>query len=660
MLPDAGQAVTPPDAGQAVTPPDAGQAVTPPDAGRRTVRPDAGQAVMLPNAGQAAVRDEVAALLAAAEHALVIDLVGPLGAGKTTVLTALADGEPVIEPGRGDFRAALSRVLDTARPVLFVDGVDLPGRWGILRGELDRAGSAAHVVVTSRRPVCGEASVVAVPRWTDAEIRELAVALGVTAGVDLVERLAGGLPLVARCLSRALLAPTPPDVPGAVADRALREVLHRLDAERPDLDLVEALAVVGRGDEELLAELVETPPGPDWFAALTDLSLITTTECGPAVIEPFRTLLDLRRRWRRPVAHRTAITKAAARNLKLLSSTTDERRRLALTEHSLYLTDDPVIQRMLFPPAPQTPVVRQARPADHDAIGALVHQWARRGGHNTAKCDRLLDGWLAHTADGFHVVCGPDDRPLGMTYTPLITDHAVGVIEPITQQHTRSLVDGRSGGSFIGMAVCDDPGAHAALLRHILAQGIGQGRMVVATPSPDYQQLVRRLGFGHLGDARHDPYDCGRRSEIHQLGFPTKDSVASWLDRIAATGLGGSGQPELRWWVVEVRRALENLHDSARLARSPLLASAATSTVEALHTVLTEAVADLVAAEDTPTAQAGQILRAYYLRRRADHLGVANRLHLSRATYFRRLDHGLTVLARRLSAGFRETGVAAR
>ncbi|MBB5958113.1 energy-coupling factor transporter ATP-binding protein EcfA2 [Saccharothrix tamanrassetensis] len=612
-------------------------------------------AAVLPNAGQAAVRDRVAALLAEAEQPTVIGLVGPLGAGKTTVLTALAGGEPVVEPGRGDLPATIRRLLDTARPVLFVDGVDLPGCREVLRDELDRAGSTAHVVMAGRRPVSGAVSVVDIPPWTDAEIRELAVSLGVTAGLDLVERLSGGLPLVARCLSLALLAPTPPDVPGAVADRALRGILARLDPERPDRDLVEALAVVGRGDEELLAELVETPHGPDWFAALTDLSLVTTTECGPTVVEPFRTLLDLKHRWRRPVAHRTAVTKAAARNRRLLTATTDERRRRALTEHSLYLTDDPVIQRMLFPPVPPAPAVRRARPSDHDDIGALVHHWARSGGHDPAKCDRLLEGWLRHTADGFRVVCGPDDRPLGMTYTPVITDRAVGVIEPVTQQHTRSLVDGRTGGTFIGMAVCDDPGAHAALLRHILADGIGQGRMVVATPSPEYQQLVRRLGFGYLGDARHDPYDCGRQSEIHHLGFPTPDSVASWLDRIAATGLTGSAQPDLRWCVAEVRRALEHLHDSGRLARSPLLTSAATPTAEELHAVLTAAITELAAAQDTPTAQAGQIMHAYYVRRRSDHLGVANRLHLSRATYFRRLDHGLNLLAQRLLALFRES-----
>ncbi|MBT2453137.1 hypothetical protein J7F03_40220 [Streptomyces sp. ISL-43] len=495
-----------------------------------------------------------------------------------------------------------------------------------------------------------------VPRWTDGEICDLAVALGVTAGLDLVVALAGGLPLVAGALSRALLAPTPPGVPGAVADRALREILADVPLNRHLSDVLEALAAVGRGDEELLASLVEPPDGPDWFAALTDVALITSTECGPSIVEPFRTLLDLRYRWRRPIAHRAAITQAASRNLRLLDATADDTRRRALAEHSLYLTDDPAVRRTLFPPAPNVPTVRQARPDDHDWIAALANQWARRGGHSIARTDRLLDGWLRHTPDGFLVVCDPDDRPVGMSYTPLLTDRSVAVIEPMTRQHTDRLAVG-SGGAFIGMATCEDghPDAHAALLRRILIDGIGQRRLVVATPSPDYQQLVRRLGFGFVGTAHHEPSDGGQHAEIHELAFTTPDGMAAWLGRIATTGPAGAVPPDLRWCVAEVRKALERLHDPTRLAQSSLLTLAATPTAQELRGALVDAIGNLIASDDPPTAQAGRILDAYYVRRRSDHMGVAHRLHLSRATYFRRLDHGLTRLAEQALARYRES-----
>ncbi|MFC5289288.1 hypothetical protein ACFPM7_19725 [Actinokineospora guangxiensis] len=45
------------------------------------------------------------------------------------------------------------------------------------------------------------------------------------------------------------------------------------------------------------------------------------------------------------------------------------------------------------------------------------------------------------------------------------------------------------------------------------------------------------------------------------------------------------------------------------------------------------------------TAQAGQVLDLYHVRRGVDHVGAAMRLRLSRATYFRRLDRGLAAVA---------------
>ncbi|MEU8773430.1 hypothetical protein [Streptomyces sp. NPDC048606] len=570
-------------------------------------------------------------------------------------MNGLAAGRPVLAAPQDDPNATLREASHSAHPVVYLDDdADGPGLAGTPRERLRGPdGHDVHVVLTSRHPLPG-ATTVRVPPWTGPQVRELAASLGVTAGLDLVVALAGGLPRVAAALSRALLAPTPHEVPGAVADRALRELLAEVPLDRHLSDVVEVLAAIGRGDEELLSELVEPAAAADWFAALTDLALITVTECGPAVVEPYRSLLDLRYRWRRPVAHRAAITRAAARNLRLLDATTDEPRRQALAQQALHLTDDPVIRQALFPPAPRLPTVRPARPGDHDRILALADQWARGLGHSTARTGRLLDAWLRHTPDGFHVVCDQADEAVGMTNTPLLDDASMAVIEPVTRQHTDRLARG-DGGSFIGMAACADghPQAHAALLRRILADGIARRRMVVATPSPDYQRLVRRLGFAFVGTPRGDTCDGGGAAEIHELAFPTPDGLTAWLGRIAATGLTTQPSPTLRWYVAEVRKALEHLADPVRLSRSPLLASTTTPTAAALRRALLDAIAALSASDDPRTAQAGRILDSYYVRRRSDHVGVAHRLHLSRATYFRRLDHGLARIAESTFTGDR-------
>ncbi|WP_327418755.1 hypothetical protein [Streptomyces sp. NBC_01233] len=99
---------------------------------------------------------------------------------------------------------------------------------------------------------------------------------------------------------------------------------------------------------------------------------------------------------------------------------------------------------------------------------------------------------------------------------------------------------------------------------------------------------------------------------------------------------------------VLVARALARLGDPAELARSPLPACAGIGSPAGLRAWLRDALAELAAAEAPADAEAGAILQAYYLGRSRTHHQVARRLHLSRATNFRRLRRGLALVAARL------------
>ncbi|MBM7774733.1 hypothetical protein JOD54_004937 [Actinokineospora baliensis] len=536
---------------------------------------------------QHAVVERVVSLLDT-DGPLVVNLTGPLGVGKSAVLAAVA----AEAPGRADY----------------ADG---------------RAPFGPRVVVVSRAPLpLGDAVVVRVPRWSDEEIERLAVARGVDEHVDLVVRLAGGLPLVARGLCQALLT-IPADVTGALADHVLLDVLDRLTNRHRDTAALDLLAIVGRGDEELLADLFPDE-GNDLFTAIGENDLVQATDRGLAVAEPFRTLLDLRARWRRPVARRAALTMAATRTRQLLAAAREEADRASLAEHGLFLTDDPMIRRTLFPGGHDVVRPRPAKPGDHDRIAALVHRWVKRRGLDARHCERLLSGWLDHSPDGFHLVCD-GDRAVGMAYIPRIDAKSVSAIEPLLQQHTDDLTD--DGGVFVGMAVCDDAVRHAALLRHIVATGVRARRIVVATPWPEYQNLARGLGFQYVGDARHDPYSCGRDSEIYHHDLT---SVPAWLDRLTTPT-----DPRRH-----VKQALEHLRDDTALTRNPL----ADSGPIALRTRVMAALDRLTASEDPISAEAGRALHGYYTQSHRNHIRVATDLHLSRATYFRRLDRGLTEL----------------
>jgi DNA invertase Pin-like site-specific DNA recombinase len=59
-------------------------------------------------------------------------------------------------------------------------------------------------------------------------------------------------------------------------------------------------------------------------------------------------------------------------------------------------------------------------------------------------------------------------------------------------------------------------------------------------------------------------------------------------------------------------------------------------------------VRELATSEAPRDAEAGQLLAEYYLRRAGSHEVIAERLHLSRPTFYRRLQRGLGLVAERI------------
>ncbi|MEV6522746.1 hypothetical protein AB0M43_12440 [Longispora sp. NPDC051575] len=582
-----------------------------------------------------------------ADPTAVVNLVGPLGSGKTTLLAELAG--PAV-----------------------VDGVDTAGAGEAL------AGRAGPLVVAGRIPLrslpgwsaAGALVTIEVPAWSEEDVTRLAATHDVQAGpgLDLVRRLSGGVPLIAVLLCRALHSGAPADVPGAVADHAATGILDRLGSEAsgpapapgsdaatpagpPDIPAALAvLAAVGEADADLVRELIDLP-----FDALDRLSLTRRTGGGLAVAEPFRTLLDEAFRWREPVTHQVALTRATAHTRHLLETAGDRAGRDRLIFRSWFLTGDRVVRDTLFPTGEPHAAVGPAAAADLDDIERLVHQWARRGGLDPRSTGRILDGWMRSTPDGFLVARTPDGRAIGVAHVPPVTERSIASMEPVLQQHTETVtangdLPADSRGVFVGLAFCDErePEVHALLLRAILRPAFAHGGVVVSTMWPEYQQLVRRLGFAYRGAAADDVYGCGRPCEVYTHSF-APGRLGGWLDDLTSRGvptpLGGDVARLRR----HLRAALEGLHDPAALARSPLLAVTGSTSPEALHDWLRAAVSDLVRAEDRLDAEAGRTLDACYGRAgTVRHDRVAQRLHHSRATHFRRLDRGLTLLATRL------------
>jgi len=614
------------------------------------------------------IRDLVRDALAS-DPSAVINIVGPIGIGKTTLLgDAFPDDRAMIDlsaPGSSDHlhRALLS----TAETLVVVDGVDTPRAAEAVADEL-RTGGRRPLVVAGRLPLrslpdwCGAVDPVCavLPAWTDSAIGDLAMARHVDdpPARDLVVRLSGGIPLIATSLCRALHAGVPAEVSGAVADHAVTSILGRLVNECPEqspdvpFSALQTLATVGDSDAELFRELVA---GPDLFPVLGRLSLTIRTELGVGVAEPYRTLLDEAFAWREPIARQTALTRAGAHRRRLLDTTRDLGRRRSLIHRSVFLCGDRIVRDTLFNPATAPAVFRTAEPGDSDDIGRMVDAWARGAELDPKVAADILDGWLRSVPDELLLATTPDGKPVGLATQIPITDDSIACMEPLLQQHTTHATDPENGqgggrGIFVGVTFCDSrhPAIHSMLLRNLLSAALEHGRMVVSTPWPRYQQLVRSLGFTYLGDTVDDVYNCGRPCQIYTHSFAPQH-VGGWLEHLARTGVGGSLVADVGRLTRQLRSALEHLHDPAVLARSPLLAVTGAPTAEALRDRLCAAITALASAHDRLDAEAGRTLHHCYVRNRGGrHDHVARQLHHSRATHFRRLQHGLTILTTRL------------
>ncbi|WP_327373103.1 hypothetical protein OG393_03700 [Streptomyces sp. NBC_01216] len=593
-----------------------------------------------------------------ATHRLV-NLTGPLGSGKTWMAARLGPAARV-ELDRPGALDALARELGApSARLLVIDNADRREDLGSLRDTLDQAGDTRPtVLVLSRKPLLSapgwagsEVVTVAVHPLPDAEVGALAAAARIDspAGRALVTSLAGGVPLLAESACRALHDGVPPDVPGAVADHVTEDILRRLGRELPGIrrrNALRLLATVGAGDERLLRA------GPELFTGLAALSLVRRTALGLALPDPYRQVMELAYRWRRPVEHGTLRTRAAGYRAAQLRAARTPVERLRLVEQGLFLAGDPSVRRLLRPMAPSPASIRPAVAADADAVGALLHQWALHNGFDPRRSDRLAERWLGEGTADFVIARDEEGRPVGVANLTVIEERTLSGAEPLLQQHAdRFLAGAEPAGLFIGAAFCPDPVIRAQILRHTLTLAVRYGRSVVSTASPDYQSLLGGLRFRPHGAVRDDVYGGGHPPRVFS-GDMTPHELPAWLGRLTDADADADGTasvaagPDPRL----VGRALRRIGDPVALARSPLLAAPHIAGVAGLRAWLDDAVRTLAQSPSPTEAEAGRVLRTYYLERCASHDQAAARLHLSRATYFRRLRHGLSVIGARFTA----------
>ena len=101
-----------------------------------------------------------------------------------------------------------------------------------------------------------------------------------------------------------------------------------------------------------------------------------------------------------------------------------------------------------------------------------------------------------------------------------------------------------------------------------------------------------------------------------------------------------------------VRAALDDLGTPEALGRSPLGqlsgVSRGGSAASDLRSVLVDVIGELATSPGPRDAEAGKLLLDYYVKRVGSHEVIMERLHLSRPTFYRRLQRGFALVAERL------------
>lgn len=505
----------------------------------------------------------------------------------------------------------------------------------------------------------------------DGQARRLLAGLGVTGeeAVDAIVDLAGGSPLLLCVAAEVHRAGGTGDLaqPG-IPGEAARPLIARMSRElrRPDVrELLQAASLVRTFDEELLAA-VAGPVPPEAFDALCELSVVRVTAAGARLHDIVRQTVSAELRWRAPERY-SRLRRRAGEHL-LARAAADGGRHVV--PELLHLVGETVGPRRFFADASDRGV--SLRPACDGDLPEL-ERVCRDGRHNFgwAAAHRLreLRADFAVAMDWF-VVATVDQQPVAYSYSlPLHRDTWSGVgsargcyfsvLPPDESAAIRQAPPGAAPAFLIvGTVALENYGSAEPALRlatftnrHVRASSVRHSYVLMPQGSP-FEATAVSLGMSRrLTGIEMQPGEPLAEEWIldyGQLGLP------SWVQRSLSLPEPGSPLDLMNDEVLaaQVKLALEDLYRPASLAQSPLIrlgcAGPATGRATGLRALLLRLLDDLGKADRARDREAAALLISYYVKRVGSHEIVARRLGLARTTFYRRLHHGLALLAARI------------
>jgi hypothetical protein len=515
------------------------------------------------------------------------------------------------------------------------------------------------------RLVTDEIALTALP---DDQARLLLADLGVTDddAVNSIVDLAGGSPLLLSVAaevhrSGAMSGASDLEVPGEVA----RSLIARMSRElrRPDVrELLQAASLVRTFDEELLAAMTGDA-ATETFDALCDLSVVRVTPAGARVHDVVRQTLSAELRWRAPQRYSLLRRRAAEH---LLARRAEDDSGQAVPE-LLHLVGDTVGPRRFFADATDRGV--RLRPAHADDLADL-ERVCQRGRHNfgwaagqslrqlRADFSVAMD-WFVLATVGGQVVAYSYSLPLNRETFRAVASARGGYFAALPEPERAAIQQAPPGASAAFLIagtvalpshLSAEPALRLATFtnRHVRAPSVSRSYVLMPQnslfePTAVSLGMTRRLAgitmYKGEPDASEWILDYGEHgfaSWVHSsLRLPDHDSP---LDLVSDDVLAG-----------QVKLALEDLYRPASLEQSPLVRlhciGPGAGRASGLRGLLLGLLEELSHSGQARDREAAALLRSYYVKQAGSHEVVAERLGLPRTTFYRRLRHGLELLA---------------
>lgn len=460
-----------------------------------------------------------------------------------------------------------------------------------------------------------------------------------------------------------------PDWPG-IRRSLVRHWLSEIEDPRLTR-VVEAAALVHRFDHDLLQALLGDL-AVDRFDALLRLSFVRPADGALTVHPDLRRVADPDLRWRRPVRYALLRRRAREHYSHRFSQVSLTEREALVSDH-LYLCGHPVIDRLFFMrEVPWRIRVVSGTAGDHPAVHRLWTQWITRNFGldpppeiEHTELQRLLDypGTRLHLARdhagnwlGFSAILPVCAESLELLQGSQV---AANLIQVCWRQSELTALPASAEATTVFLLhhlawSDDDPGPTLAALLQDAVGVLWRGGIYLASAAhPALQGLLDALGFRRVPASVNAVHDPTHPVEGYELNL-SATGFAAWID-----ACGGQARlpspPRPGELERELQNALAHWRDDAWLSRSPLaqLAVGASAGPEirrpdALRRVVQEA---MLQAAAEPREQERLALRAVelaYLIGTTSHQAVALTLGVSRATFYRLLPRGITLLAQRV------------